>query len=387
MSVDPASHPEFGLLGPLLVRRGTVTASLASGKQRVLLAALLLNANHAVSVDELAETLWDRPPASARVTLQNYVKRLRQALRDVAPDRIVTRPDGYLIHADVAEVDTTRFADLVTRGRAAALAGSWDLAADRLHDALGLWRGTPLADVFAERLRAAYVPELERLRVDAIEWRVESDLRLDRHEQLVPELRGLVAAHPLREQFRGQLMLALYRCGRQAEAQEAYRDARRTLVDELGVEPGTDLRRLHHQILTADPALAGHVPPSRTVPAQLPAGLADFTGRQKLIGRLVDLLTAETHEDRRAVAVAALSGGGGVGKTSLAVHVAHRVRDHFPDGQLYADLGGVDAAAGGPGGRARAVPAGDGRRSRDHPGRPPGTLRPPTAARWPTSGC
>lgn len=341
----------FGLLGPLLVRRDTVTVVPSSGKQRIVLAALLLNAGRAVSVDELVELLWDEPPASARVTLQNYVKRLRQALHDVAPERIVTRPDGYLLHAETDEVDTALFTHLVTRGRAAALAGSWDTAAERLHESLRLWRGAPLVDVFSDRLRERHVPELDQLRVDATEWRVESDLRRGRHEEVVAELRSLVAAHPLRERLRGQLILALYRCGRQAEAQNAFRDARRTLVDELGVEPGADLQRLYHQILTADPALtpAGRATPTGTVPAQLPADLVDFTGRRKLVDHMVDLLTTETEPHQPGVVlVASLSGGGGVGKTSLAVHVGHQVRRHFTDGQLYADLGGVDQRPAAP---------------------------------------
>jgi DNA-binding SARP family transcriptional activator/tetratricopeptide (TPR) repeat protein len=336
-----AGNVEFGLLGPLLVRRDGTTAQLTSGKQRVLLAALLLDANRAVPADDLVAALWDQPPTSARVTLQNYVKRLRQALRDTAPDRIVTRPDGYLITVGPDELDTARFDDLVRRGRTAALAGSWDLASGRLRTALALWRGRPLADVFSDRLRDAHVPALERALVDATEWCVEADLRLGRHTELVAELERLVAEHPLRERLHGQLMLALYRCDRQADALAAYRRVRQTLVDELGVEPGQDLRRLHHQILTADPALTP-APARAAVPAQLPADLADFTGRDKLVAQLTDALTVEGDDDRQGVVVSAVAGGGGVGKTSLAVHVAHRIRDRFPDGQLYADLGGTD---------------------------------------------
>jgi DNA-binding SARP family transcriptional activator/tetratricopeptide (TPR) repeat protein len=213
-------------------------------------------ANVVVGRGELAEAVWGgRPPGSARVTLQNYVKRLRHVLGPEGYERIVTRPAGYVVVAGAAELDVARFAELAGAGRAAAAAGLWEVASARLGAALGLWRGQPLADVPSPVLAVAEVPRLAEMRLAAVEARVDADLHLGRHREVIAELAGLVAAEPLRERLHELLMLALYRSGQQAAALAAYRQARRQLVDQVGIEPGPGLRELNQQILRGDPAL------------------------------------------------------------------------------------------------------------------------------------
>jgi DNA-binding SARP family transcriptional activator/Tfp pilus assembly protein PilF len=261
---------EFGLLGPLLVRVGEMQVRVSAGKQRVLLAALLLRANQVVAVDELAEAVWDgSPPGSARVTLQNYVKRLRQALGPHGHQRIATCPAGYMIEAAPEELDLTRFGQLRAAGQEAARAGAWDTASAQLSEALLLWRGPPLADVPSRPLMRAEVPRLAEMRLDALEARIDADLHLGRHREVIPELQPLVAAEPLRERLHELLMLALYRSGQRAAALDAYRRAWRQLVDLVGIEPGPDLRELNQRILRSDSALL----PARSAPF-LPPGPA-----------------------------------------------------------------------------------------------------------------
>jgi DNA-binding SARP family transcriptional activator len=247
---------EFGLLGPLVVRAAGSLVPVTAGKQRVLLAALLVRPNQVVATEELAEAVWgDRPPGTARVTLQNYVKRLRHALGPEGYERIVTRPAGYLASAGAAELDVTRFAELAGQGQTAARAGAWEQASAQLSAALSLWRGAPLADVPSPRLAAAEVPRLAEMRLTAAEARIDADLHLGRHQEVIAELASLAASEPLRERLHELLMLALYRSGQQAAALAAYRNARRQLIDLVGIEPGPALRELNQQILHADPAL------------------------------------------------------------------------------------------------------------------------------------
>jgi DNA-binding SARP family transcriptional activator/Tfp pilus assembly protein PilF len=339
---------EFCLLGPLLVRRGDAAVPVPAGKQRTVLAALLLNANQVVPVEQLAEALWGAAaPRSARVTVQNYVVRLRKALGDEGHGRIGTRPRGYVISVADGELDTARFEVLLSTARQAAGDGWWDTAATQAREALALWRGEPLADVESELLATLEVPRLADLRLLALETRIAADLHLGRHAEVSAELRRLAAAHPLREHLHALLMLALYREGRQAEALAAYQATRQVLVEELGTEPGQELRDLHQQILNADAGLdlprpvSREAGPERVVPQELPAGVRHFAGRAGELATLTGLLD-ETPQTPGMVVISAIGGTAGVGKTALAVHWAHQVAGQFPDGQLYVNLRGYD---------------------------------------------
>jgi DNA-binding SARP family transcriptional activator/Tfp pilus assembly protein PilF len=345
---------DFCLLGPLLVRSGGVAVPVRRGKQRAVLAALLLSGGRVVSLDDLAEILWGPgPPPSARVTIQNYVMRLRQALGDTHGSRISTQPRGYLIRVDPGELDVTWFESLLGTARKAARDGSWDTAATRSRDALSLWRGEPLSDAGSEVLTAREVPRLVELRLQALEVRFDADLHLGRQAEVITELRQLVSGHPLREHLHGLLMLALYRDGRQAEALAAYQDARRILAEELGTEPGTGLRELHQRMLAGDLTLDAPVPappvpappaPGPAVPRELPARVAHFTGRGSELAALSRLLDTSGAQMAETVVISAIGGTAGVGKTALAVHWAHQAAGRFPDGQLYVNLRGYDPA-------------------------------------------
>ena len=361
---------DFGLLGPLSVRDGARQVAVSAPRQRVLLAALLLDADRVVSVDSLAETLWDgRPPAGARSALHSAIQRLRSTLGPSSSTVIATRPPGYLIQLGDGELDVRQFDVLTARGRAAAQAGAWARAADLLREALGLWRGEALADVPSALLREREVPHLEDQWLQALGSRIDADLQLGRHGEVVAELRQLVAAHPLAEHFHAQLMLGLYRSGRQADALAAYAGVRRLLARELGVDPGPELQALHQRILVADPGLllADGLPPGPApvatgpapaagssgapaqasageplLPRQLPAAVRHFAGRADALKALAEL-AAEAGAGR-AVVISAIHGTAGVGKTTLAVHFAHQVAGNFPDGQLYVNLRGFDPA-------------------------------------------
>jgi DNA-binding SARP family transcriptional activator len=334
---------EFGLLGPLLVSRGGVVVPVRRGNQRTVLARLLLAANRTVSVDAIAEALWGSVlPPSAPVTIRNYVRRLRQALGDDGRKRITAQPHGYMIHVAPGELDVSRFEDLIETARAWAQAGAWDETAARARAALALWRGEPLADVESAALALREVPRLAELRWQALETRIDADLRRGAHAEVVAELRHLVGTHPLREQVHGFLMLALHRCGRSGEALAAYQHARKVLAGELGAEPGARLQHLHQQILTAAPALILQEPALTTF--QLPAAPADFTGRQGECEMVLDTLAQED-----GVPVVAISGQPGVGKTALALYAAHQARNRFPDGQLWVQLSGTSARPRDPG--------------------------------------
>ena len=253
---------EFRILGPLAVYSEGRELSFGGAKQRAVLAILLLHRNEVVSVDRLVDELWgDRPPATALKVVQVYVSQLRTALRGRRgrgdEERVlVTRAPGYMLCVEPGQLDADRFEGLVDRARQELAAGSARRGAHTLLEALALWRGPALADFARDSFAQSEIARLEEARISAVEERVEADLALGRHSELVGELEALVAAHPLRERQRGQLMLALYRSGRQAEALAAYRDARRLLVDELGLEPSHALQALEKAILVQDPALA-----------------------------------------------------------------------------------------------------------------------------------
>jgi len=338
---------EFGLLGPLLVRREAEEIPVPAARQRVLLAAMLFRANQVVPADALAEALWDvAQPATAQVTLRNYVKRLRHTLGDKDRSRVATRSGGYLIHVAPGELDLARFEALRRQAGECARAGRWAEASAMLHAGLSLWRGQPLADVPSEVLARREGPRLAELRLQATEDHIDADLHLGRHGELIAGLRQLTEAEPLRERLHELLMLALYRACRPADALETYSQARRTLVSELGIEPGPRLRDLHQRILAGDPALAA--PPETAVlagpspvPRQLPAGVPHFVGRAEEIERL-GALAGEATGVAGTVVISAIDGTAGVGKTALAVHWAHQVAGRFPDGQLYVNLRGFD---------------------------------------------
>lgn len=274
---------EFGVLGPLRVNGGDVALA---AKPRIVLAALLLHANHVVPVDALIDAVWDdEPPSSARITLQGYVKLLRRSIEAPADKRVVTRSAGYLIRVGPGELDLDRFAGLWDRARSAAGRGDWHTAAGQVSEALALWRGAPLADVSSAVLRRTEVPRLAEQRWQAVELRVAADLRLDRHAELVAELHQLTGGEPLREGLHGQLMLALCRCGRQAEALAVFRAVDRRLRDELGICAGPALRELHQRILAADPALTGDPPPPAGAPPTRPVAAAAVAGAWRLCRR------------------------------------------------------------------------------------------------------
>jgi DNA-binding SARP family transcriptional activator len=344
-----AAGLEFCLLGPLVVRCDGLAMPVPSGKPRAVLAALLLDACELVTVDKLAEVLWGAdPPPSARVSVQNHVKRLRQALGDSGRTRIATRPGGYVMRLEAGELDVSRFQDSLARAQAAARDRRWERASAQASAALLLWRGEPLADAGSELLAQRVVPYLAEMSLQAQETRLEAEMQLGHYAEAIVELRRLAAAHPLREHLHGLLMLALLRCGRQGEALAAYQAARRTLIAELGAEPGPELRQVHQQILAGDAeavATPDPVPPAAgtrpaVVPRQLPAPVRDFVGRQAELAALTSLLGRAVISTPATLVISAIGGAAGIGKTALAVHWAHQVAGQFPDGQLYLNLRG-----------------------------------------------
>jgi DNA-binding SARP family transcriptional activator len=355
---------EFGVLGPLVVRCGGVVVPLRRGRQRALLAALLVEANRVVPVGGIAEVLWGAAaPPSAPVAIRNYVRRLREALGEAGRGRVVTQPRGYLIGVGEGELDLARFEGLLGLARVAVREDRWEVAAERAQAALGLWRGEPLADVESEVLAVREVPRLAELRLQAAEISIDASLRLGGHAGVVAELQRLVAAHPLREHLHALLMLALYRCGRQADALAAFRRVRRVLVEELAAEPGAELQVLHRQMLAADPVLdlpgaaaeAGGWPERASAavgggvaagvpPRQLPAAAGGFTGRCGELTALTEMADGAGGVGGGTVMISAISGMAGVGKTALAVYWAHQVAERFPDGQLYVNLRGFGPA-------------------------------------------
>src|SRR5689334_642007 len=266
----------YGLLGPISVTRDGGEIALGGEKRRALLAVLLLEANKIVSRDRLIDALrGDEPPETARNTIQVYVSQLRKLLPDGA---LETAPPGYRLTAEPDNVDLFEFERLSEEGRTALGTGDAAAAAQTLRSALDLWRGPPLADLEWEPFAQGEMARLEELRLAALEDRIDADLALGRHGQLIAELERLVVEQPLRERLRAQLMLALYRAGRQADALAVYQRARRTLVDELGIEPGEGLRKLERAILAQDPSLDVH---PATTPRRLPTPPTPLLGRQR----------------------------------------------------------------------------------------------------------
>ena len=257
---------DYRILGPLEANESDGRPiDLGGGRQRALLAVLLLHRNEVVSTDRLIEWLWSgSPPATAPKIVQLYVSQLRKAL---GSESLLTQPPGYVLKVSSGEVDAERFEQLVGRARRALADGAPEAASAQLREAHALWRGLALSEFRYEDFAQAEIGRLEEIELGAVEERVGADLALGRHADLVPELETLVATHPQRERLRGQLMLALYRCGRQADALAVYQDVRRRLDEELGLEPGPGLRDLERQILAQAPELT---PPTRIEPSDRP---------------------------------------------------------------------------------------------------------------------
>jgi DNA-binding SARP family transcriptional activator len=343
---------EFRILGSLEVSGDRGPLELGAPRQQIALAALLLSANHVVSVDRLIDAIYgDRRPVTARSQAQISISALRRVLAANGGDSLIgTHPQGYSITVESGQLDAQRFTELVAAARADRDTGHPSQAVAHYREALRLWQGPALAGLDSSFVRAA-AGHLDEQRISSNEDRLELELELGRHRDLVGELTELIEQFPLRERLRGQLMLALYRCGRRADALQVYRDARRVLIDELGMEPDKQLQQLEHAILTSDPVLERIGGPSHSrlaehlVPRLLPADIADFTGREKQTQEARrHLLAMAGDEKRTAVPVVAVAGQGGVGKTSLAIHAAQGVASHFPDGQLFADLHGSSQA-------------------------------------------
>jgi len=312
---------EFRILGPLEADVAGVPLALGPEKQRALLTMLLLDANHAVSIAHLVDGLWgDRPPANAVKAVQTYVARLRKAL---PKGTLHTRPPGYVVEVEAEQLDLVRFERALADGRSALSEGRAGDASATLREALGLWRGPALTEFAAEPFAAVDAPRLEELRMLALEARIDADLALGRHADLVGELEALVERHPLRESFIRQLMLALYRSGRQVEALAVYRDARRYLVDELGIEPSRSLHDLESAILRQDKTLDAIVSSDPSLASRTARGspFGAFVGREHELDRLSAVLDKALHGKGRLLV---LSGEQGIGKTRTATEVAER---------------------------------------------------------------
>ena len=319
---------QFRILGPLEVFERDVAQPLGGAKQRAVLAILILHRGEPVSGERLADELWgERPPATAAKTLQGYISRLRKTLGE---DVLHTRGRGYVLTLPSGQLDLDEFDRLAGEGRNALSAGDAATAAERLRGALGLWRGPPMADFTYELFAQAEIARLEEARLASLEDRIEADLALGRHGQLVAELERLVREHPGRERLRGQLMLSLYRAGRQADALECYRIGRRAMIDELGIEPGRALQDLEAAILRQDPALDRSAQDSAPSPSVSAGESAATRGdgafpREPVLGRGEQLGELRSGLDAafngRGV-VFMIGGEAGIGKSRLADELA-----------------------------------------------------------------
>jgi DNA-binding SARP family transcriptional activator len=340
----------FQVLGPLRATVNGEPVLLGGPRPRAVLAVLLMNARRPVPVDHLIDAVWgEQPPDTARRQVQNCVSALRRVLREnpEAEPLIVADDYGYQIRPAEGGLDAETFADGVAAGTRLASEGRTEQAVTRLRDALALWRGPALLGLRGWVIERA-AASLEEQRLAALELRFELELTLGRHAEVVAELSAAVAEQPLRERLVGYLIQALHRAGRQAEAIYAYQRLRKDLDEELGIDPSPATQHLYASILTNDPdaeaapvggagTAAATAPPT---PAQLPVDVAAFVGRDEALRALDDMASTVLDGSASGVMVAAIAGTAGVGKTTLAVHWAHRVRDRFPDGQLFVNLNG-----------------------------------------------
>ena len=334
---------EFRVLGPFEVLHEGAVVPVSAAKQRALLAMLLLKSGTTVSGSRLIEDLWERPPVSARKVLQTYVSKLRQVLPD---GMLLTRPAGYTLLVGPDDLDAATFQRLLVQAEGAREEDEAQL----LRQALGLWRGGALEDFADEPFAQPEITRLEGLRTRALVRRCELDLQAGRHHAVLGELEALVQDHPTDERMRGQLMLALYRSGRQTDALRVFRDGRRTLVEQLGVEPSDPMRHLHDAILRHDPSLdlgrpsspddpsnadpmhASHLPDAVLQPRTSRPGGTTFVGRTTELGRLRHLVAED------AARLVTLTGPAGTGKTRLAAELTSQLEPHFEHGATIVDL-------------------------------------------------
>ncbi|WP_170176408.1 AfsR/SARP family transcriptional regulator [Lentzea flaviverrucosa] len=325
------------MLGPFRVECDGAEVASGTPQMRTVLALLVWHANEVVPVGRMFDELWGEvPPASAKVQLQGIISRLRRLL---GKERIATAATGYVLRCTAAELDVELVRQDLAAARGLIAGGDVALGATRLREALGRWDGP--ADL---NLTEPVAAQIDELRMTVLEERADADLLLGGTADLIGELTAAAAAHPLRERVRAQLMTALARRGRVSEALDVFLTFRRTMVDELGVEPSAQLCSLHARILRGEPGVrpAFPVPREAHQPRQLPPALPDFVSREELLTELADVLTAPGRERSPLVAV---SGAAGLGKTAFVVQLAHRVRERFPDGQLFATLRGDDTMA------------------------------------------
>jgi DNA-binding SARP family transcriptional activator len=348
---------EFRILGPLSVNNSIEEITPSAPKMRQVLAFFLVRSCKFIQVSEFIEELWgENPPNSAMTTLQTYIYKLRKDVVDRWPAaQLHTKVSGYLLDVPAECGDLSVFEGLTAEGAAALDSGDPRRATRVLTEALELWRGSALADVSAGGILSAYATRLEEDRLRALELRIQADLQLGRHLELISELKALTARQPLHEKLYGYLMLALHRSGRRHEALDVYRTLRQVLIDELGLEPSASLQELHHSLLTSEPSLDTATPVAKVVavaptadaepaPAQFPPAPRDFTGRADEI-QWVSRHLSPGRQDAASGRALVVTGMPGAGKTALALQAAHLASPEFSDGHIYSNLG---AASGTP---------------------------------------
>lgn len=342
----------FKVLGPLEVTVGEKGIPLGGARQRTILALLLLTPGRVVPVDTMVDTVWnDNPPTTARTQVAICVAALRKIFKSasVTEDVIVTAHPGYALNTKEHLFDSAEFTSSVQVAEQETKEGRFPEAALGYAQALDLWRGPAFAGVSGQLIEDE-ARRLEEHRLNAYDDSTLVHLELGQHQELIPGLAAMVREHPLRERTRHHLMLAQYRSGRRADAMETFRDARSRFIDELGIDPGPDLQELHDAILRDDPSLAPVVQPpaerrsaqtqTYAVPSELPPDVPAFTGRTEELAALASLVSGA--EEERVSSTGLITGPAGIGKSGLAMHWAFRASEHFPDGQLFADLRGYD---------------------------------------------